>query len=560
MNLPNNKTLTHSNDATWLVCVALLLIVVLPESSRAQMLAQRSELFDKERVKSPAAEVVGKEQALIHEVLEPELILRVNPSRSKIVRTKLPIGRIAIGNPAIVDVTEFSPTEIEIIGKSLGETTMTLWFPVPGGGTAVLRYLVEVAEKQSANEYNGENVAELQNKINELFPNSQVQLVALRNKMIVKGQARDAEEAQNILSLLGRSVGTGRNNAYNNGQSGYGTNSRGNNFQNNGNATFAGSINNQRGGGGTQLVNLLRVPGVQQVMLKVRVAELSRNSARELGADLRGVIGSLALGHVLEGLDEFTAILDGSDVRLFLRAFASHGYGKILAEPTLVTVSGKTARFLSGGEFAVPTTVGIGGVGAASTSFRGFGTEVEFTPTVLDKDLIRLQVAPSFSSLNGDATVNGIPGLTRRSVETTVDLREGQWLAIAGLIQDEQGGSRSKLPYVGSLPMLGSLFGNQSTQRNETELIILVSPELVHPMESEEVPLQLPGMEVTDPTNEDFFRRHLTEGYTGNDYRSTVWPEIDAQQRGSEVSHIAPIKNRIRCQKDYISGPCGFSE
>ena len=205
-------------------------------------------------------------------------------------------------------------------------------------------------------------------------------------------------------------------------------------------------------------------------------------------------------------------ILDGGDVDFVLGAIETHGYGKILAEPTLVTLSGRTAQFLAGGEFAVPTTVGIGGVGAATTTFRGFGTELSFTPTVLDKDLVRLEVSPSFSTLNTDATVGGIPGLSRRSVDTTVDLREGQWLAIAGLIQDEQGGQHSRFPFLGNLPIAGHLFSQRSTSRFETELVVLVSPQLVHPLETEQLPLFLPGMEVTDPTNTDFFARKLIEG------------------------------------------------
>ena len=128
----------------------------------------------------------------------------------------------------------------------------------------------------------------------------------------------------------------------------------------------------------------------------------------------------------------------------------------------------------------------------------------------MDKDLVRLEVSPSFSSLNSDATVGGIPGLNRRSVDTTVDLREGQWLAIAGLIQDEQGGQRTRVPYLGDLPFLGGFFSTQNTSRFETELIVLVSPQLVHPLEEGQLPPLLPGMEVTEPTDDDFFIRNTT--------------------------------------------------
>ena len=119
----------------------------------------------------------------------------------------------------------------------------------------------------------------------------------------------------------------------------------------------------------------------------------------------------------------------------------------------------------------------------------------------MDKDKIRLQVAPSFSSINEGNTVNGIPGLDTRGVTTTVDLREGQWLAIAGLIQDQQAGSRARIPYLGDIPVLGAAFGRQEVRREETELVVLVSPELVHPLEPEQAPHLLPGMSVTEPTD-----------------------------------------------------------
>jgi len=252
-------------------------------------------------------------------------------------------------------------------------------------------------------------------------------------------------------------------------------------------------------------------------------------------------------------------------VQFFLTAVGTHGYGKILAEPTLITISGKSARFQAGGEFAVPTTVGVGGVGGISTTFRGFGTELEFTPTVVDKDLIRLDVSPSFSTLNNDATVAGIPGLNRRSVDTTVDLREGQWLAVAGLIQDEQGGQKTRTPYLGDIPFLGGLFSTRDTSRFETELIVLVSPELIHPLEREQVPLLLPGMEVTDPTDDDFFLRRQTEGYRGFDHRSTLWTEIQSHNRGVVESQFldqvtSGARRKMQVQNSYISGPCGLSE
>ena len=181
-----------------------------------------------------------------------------------------------------------------------------------------------------------------------------------------------------------------------------------------------------------------------------------------------------------------------------------------------------------------------------------------FTPTVLDKDRIRLQVAPSFSSLNSENTVDGIPGLDTRSVTTTVDLREGQWLAIAGLLQDQQSGSKLRVPLLGDIPVLDAFFSRKEVKREETELIILVSPELVHPLEAEEAPAILPGMEVTEPGDWAFFVHGCYEGNPNCHHRSTVWPvhQRDLLRTRCEAKRQVHYQRR---EDYYIQGPHGFS-
>lgn len=532
--------------------MAWLLVVCSPAT--AQILADRPVADKAGPLENPSKVSLAKEQALIDVIYEPELLLRVEPSQSKIIRTRVPVTRTAIADPEILDIQLFDNDEIEIIGRRVGETTITFWFNDASGKDQVLRYYVEVDDAQQEQRRREARYKALQSRINELFPNSQVFLFPIDDKVIVRGQARDAKEASEIMTLLGdnRSINSGRLNP----------------FAVNGGGLANGNVNDDHefdDRDADVFINLLHVPGEQQVMLKVRVAELVRHSNRSAGTSLSALVRSLNVTSSLTGSGSLSVILDDGDVEFFLNAVATHGYGKILAEPTLVTISGKPAEFLAGGEFAVPTTVGVGGVGAATTSFRGFGTELSFTPTVLDKDLVRLQVSPSFSTLNSDATVGGIPGLNRRSVDTTVDLREGQWLAIAGLIQEEQGGQRSKIPYLGNLPWLGHLFSTQQTSRFETELVVLVSPELVHPLEREQVPLFLPGMEVTDPTNADFYARHLIEGYQGFDHRSTVWPEVAQQRAGTSTDTLGDrihrdVKRTLSLQRTYVSGECGLSK
>ena len=201
----------------------------------------------------------------------------------------------------------------------------------------------------------------------------------------------------------------------------------------------------------------------------------------------------------------------------------------------------------------------VEGAAAATTNFRGFGTQLIFLPTVLDKDRIRLQVAPSFSSINRENEVDGIPGLDTRAVSTTVVLREGQWLAVAGLIQDQQEGSKIRVPFVGDVPYLDSVFSNKRIKREESELLVLVSPELVHPMEAEEVPLILPGMEVTEPTDCQFYFAGRYEGREGCDHRSTISPVYHRQIL--DARHEAKLQTRYqKCEKHYIIGEHGFSQ
>ncbi len=492
----------------------------------------------------------AKEASLIKAVLDPELIFRLEQNRSRIIKTAIPVTRVAITDPSIVDINEFGPTELEIIGLEAGETTMTLWFNTPGKEEQVLRYVVKVGADEAEKEQVEVEFNNLERRLRELFPNSRIQLIPIADKLILRGDARDAEEAARILSVV----------------SGQSVDNSGNLAQGGLTPSTVGAFADIPDFPTTRVVNLLRVPGEQQVMLRVRIAEISRTAVREMGLDFNVFGDNFSISNFLGSSGNISAILDGGDVNLFIKAFSSNGVGRVLAEPTLVTLSGKPANFISGGEFAVPTTVGVDGVGAIATDFYGFGTTVQFTPTVLDKDKIRLQVSPQFSTVDQDLSVNGIPGLNTRGASTTVELREGQWLAIAGLIQDTGGGSRSRVPYIGDVPILGAAFGNQHTERNETELVILVSPELVHPMEAEQVPLFLPGMDVTEPTPHEFFGHQQIEGLPDEHFRSTIWPAYRHQlaHENKEIRDAyreSKSRERYRrTQKYYLSGSHGFSE
>ena len=490
-----------------------------------------------------------KVEALIADILDPEVVIDIDPRRSKLIRTRLPVTRFSVTNPENLEIVQFSPTEFELIGGDEGETTLTLWFGAPNQESQVLRYLVRVGRDDAVEQRVGIEYGELQDRINEMFPNSMVQLIPIADKLIVRGQARDAEEATQILAII-RGEATDQSGG----------------LLGPGSIVSTGTAASPRPGANdlpsTQVINMLDVQGEMLVMLKVRIAELSRSALREIGADITAIAGDFTFSSVLGVNGAFSAILDAEDVELTLTALSSNSYSKILAEPNLVTLSGHPANFIAGGEFAVPTVVGVDGVGAVTTNFRRFGTQLWFLPTVIDKDRIRLQVSPSFSSINSDNTVDGIPGLDSRAVNTTVDLREGQWLAIAGLLQDQQSGSKLRVPFLGDIPLIDTIFSRKKSTRDETELIILVGPELVHPLDAKDNPLILPGMEVTEPTDCQFFFKGKYEGTPGCDYRSTVAPL--QKQRFHEARHQAWRDSRQQsryqeCETQYVHGPHGFS-
>jgi pilus assembly protein CpaC len=462
----------------------------------------------------------------------------VRVRRSLLMRTKVDIYRTAVVDEAVCDIVQFTPREISLIGRAQGTTHITFWFDDPA--TPPLTYLVKVEPDPAIIKNIEDKFQMLEDLVNEQFPDSKIKLVVLADKLLLKGQAKDSEEAAQILTIVrtqGQALG-----AYSGGAGWAGGVA-------DAAATgvipvaAAGALANQPS---YQIVNMLRVPGIQQVALRVKIAELNRSAARGFGVNVRANIefgdavngSKLLLASLLNtstagsdtGGASVIANISGDDASLGIRYLQQHGVIRLLSEPTLVTLSGRPATFVAGGEFAVPTVVGSVGLNAVTTDFRAFGAIISFLPTVVDKDRIRLQVAPEFSQINSALSVGGTPGLNVRSATTTVEMREGQTLAIAGLLEDNY-----KATNVGDLPFLAKIFGRRDATRNETELIILVTPELVHPMEPEEVP-PLPGFDVTEPTNCEFFICGDIEGYPTREYRSTVWPRLRKRYGGPAMT------------------------
>lgn len=498
------------------------------------------------KAQPPAVALKQRVNDIVESVVSAELEVKVTKRRSKILRLKQDVFRVAVADPSILDFVAFGTREVEIIGKETGSTTVTLW-----AGTEqapqVLSMLVTVVKDDAVDQQRRLEYAELESMINELFPNSRIQLIPIADKLIVRGQARDEIEATQIMSLIRE----------NNGSAALGQDGGGISLASGGTAAQPFPDASQLPT--SNVIQLLNVPGEKQVMLKVRIAEIKRSAFRQLGADFDININEFFLASALGGGGNaiFSGTFSDGSFNLILRALMNNGSAKILAEPNLVTLSGQPATFLSGGEFAVPTVVGVGGAQAATTSFKGFGTSIAFTPTVVDKDRIRLVVSPTFSTLNRENAVNGIFGLDTRQVTTTVDMREGQVLALAGLLQEQQNGTIRRVPFLGDIPGLGVLFSDKSISRDETELIVLVSPELVHPLDPEHAPQILPGMEVTEPTDKDFFYYGDIEGRPNCHHRGTVWPLYRSRLKRAGYGDLKSVE---KSQEYFLSGPFGFSD
>jgi len=489
--------------------------------SKAQNVA-RFQVEEVPVVRSEAAAPAPGPFQVIEDTGEMSVMVR----RSKLLRTKSDVYRVATVDESICEVVQFTPRELSIIGKSQGATHVTFWFDDPKADPVT--YLVKVTPDVAEVKKVEDAYKLLEDVINEMYPDSKITLSVVADKVIVKGQAKDSEEAFQIITLIRGQGGNGNNMGGGFGGGGFGGSL---------NEGIAAPVlsdsavgNNRRSN--LQVINMLRVPGVQQVALRVKIAELNRTAARNFGASISGEIplngntnGAAMFLNAITGTSGQTAPtlltrFDGDNIQVGMNLLQQQGVIKLLGEPTLVTMSGRPATFIAGGEFAVPTIVGSAGLNAVTTDFRAYGAIISFLPTVVDKDRIRLEVSPEFSQINANLTVNNIPGLRTRSATTTVEMREGQSLAIAGLLEDSMTGNSS-----GDIPFLAQIFGKRSMQRSETELLILVSPELVHPMDAEEVP-PLPGFDVQEPNNKQFFFKGQLEGNPTQDYRSTVWPRL----------------------------------
>ena len=463
--------------------------------------------------------------------------LEVVHRRSQVIVFKSRVARVHVTDPSVADYVLYSPTELGVIGTSIGTTTILVWFEGEDAGEPLI-YLVTVTRDPGLEEAARIDYGKLERKLAILFPNSKVYLIPMSTKIIVKGQARDSEEAAWILQIIRGEVinqlgalagpqyaaGFGGAGGYAAGTGpGWGGGGLGGAGYAYGYGTGAGRFN-AFDNTSNWIINMLTIPGDFQINLRVRIVELNRSHLRRMGVNLQTIFangrqvissslaGATSGGGAGAGAGALQGVFEAGDISILINALKSYGTARILTEPNLTVLSGHDATVLSGGEFAVPTIVGINGVGGQQTVFRGFGVSLLVTPTIIDKDLVRMRIRPEYSELSGQSSSGGIPGLNTRRVDTTVQLREGQTIVLAGLLSYRARTEIAGLPYMGGLPLVGPLlFQAKRATEDENELLIMVSPEIVRPMEADEVP-PVPGFEVTQPDDKMLFHYGASQG------------------------------------------------
>jgi pilus assembly protein CpaC len=477
---------------------------------------------------------------------------------------------IAVGNPQVVDFEVLGPRHIRLSGRQVGVTDLA----VTSVDQTTYTYQVHVV-------YDLELV---QARIRELFPDAHVRVAQIGKNLIVEGQARDTAQIGQILKVVQRGVlldgtpATGGTTA---------PTPAGPAPAAAANPMAAASAAVPPGAGdpggapdtGPEVINLLHVPGPQQVMLKVQIAELNRTAMRQIGAEFLFANNGLILGTKLNGIttaatkatpDGLAAaaattavanapttafgIFNSIGLQAMLTALRQNSVLKILAEPNLVAMNGHEARFLAGGEFPVPVPQSGAGGGPATITvqYKKFGVQLSFVPYILDDDVIRLSVDPEVSSvdfaLGIELSGTRVPGLNTRNAHTVVELREGQTLAMAGLMQVSLTNQVLRIPGLGDLPYIGPFFSNNSANRVDKELVVLVTPYLVEAMQANEVPMR-PGDEILEPNDLEFYLLGRMQGRTGDtEFRSTT--NID-----DPLDCVRRMKLESRC----IQGPNGYS-
>jgi len=411
-------------------------------------------------------------------------VVRLKAGHSKVLRTAFSLSRISVADPDIADLILISEREIYINGLAPGVTNVSMW----GKGRFTSATVTVEAD-----------LTLLKEKLHQILPAEKIGVEAAGDSVVLSGEVSGPVAQETALSLA---------------------------------LPYAG-------GKRDKVVNLLHVGGVQQVMLAVRMAEINRAIAERIGVNFNGLapggnfgvnqlnnlapVSSLVrsfggnaaapgtvftqgLSTALTAMGGWTAA--GALWTVFLDLLKQKNLGRLLAEPNLVTTSGQKASFLAGGEFPIPVPQsGIGGAATITIEYKKFGVQLEFTPTVLSDNKIGMKVHPLVSELDFTLGIQTggftVPGLRSREMSTQIEVKDGQTFAIAGLLQDTSRSIINKFPVLGDIPVLGVLFRSTDYQKNETELVTLVTPSLVRPMAPGQA--RLPDDKFIEPNDIDTY-------------------------------------------------------
>jgi pilus assembly protein CpaC len=410
-------------------------------------------------------------------------------NRSQLLQLDRAFSEVSIGNPDIASVVPLTTQMVYVFGQDLGSTNMT-FLGAEGEVLAVVDLVVSY------------DIEGLKERIYQLVPGENIQIRPAGRSVILSGQVTDPARLANALAVAEQ---------------------------------FAPQ----------SVTNLMQVAGSQQVMLEVRFAEINRQTAKELGINVDAVldgsdlavglftgvgVNPLAFGAAAisgsAGDFSFDGVIDALEEKRLIR---------LLAEPNLVVLSGDTADFLAGGEFPIPVAQSAtGGALAITIEFKEFGVSLAFTPTVLGDKLINLALRSEVSQIDPTVSIElnnvRIPGLSVRRTRTTIELRDGQSFAIAGLLQDDFRNRIREFPWLSDIPVLGTLFRSTDYLRRQTELVVIVTPRLVQPVAADS--LRSPADFSNLPTERDMFLMGRPEGAPKNNPARALEIDVDGGVQG----------------------------
>ncbi|WP_070155274.1 type II and III secretion system protein family protein [Sphingobium phenoxybenzoativorans] len=455
--------------------------------------------------------------------------LELSVGDSRVINLSTSMSDVIVGNPNVADVHVRSQKQLYIIAKTPGETTV---FATAPNGKILYSGKIRV----------GNNLTNIDQMLKMAMPEADIQTATMNGMVLLTGTIKapeDAAEAERLVqAFVGKEV---------------------------------------------TVVSRMRTATPLQVNLQVKIAEVNRNLLHKVGMNISGlgsgqgsfsgVVSRRSRDFVTRGTGPngttytfnqpadgsttlgFVADMFGMDVAGALDLAETSGLATLLAQPNLTSLSGETAGFLAGGEYPYQVTNGTLG---NSIEFKQYGVQLSFTPTVLSDGRISMRVRPTVSSL--DFSINSsIPALKTRSAETTVELGSGQAFMIAGLLTSDTGNNIDKVPGLGNIPVLGSLFKSRSFQRNETELVIVVTPYLVKPMNAGDVRLPTDGFR-TATEAQGFFNQQSSDGVSGDKRpEPTLAPSAPGPVARNNAPAAPAIQDRRKPTKSADAAAPGFS-